>query len=285
MSHLIERFLEMMVAEGGAAANTVVAYRRDLTDCAAFLAPQNLSEAGAMTPRTTARRLSVLRRFYRFLFSEGLRADDPTTLLDSPRQGRHLPKVLSETEMTQLIAAIAALDDPRRTRLNALVEVLYATGLRVSELVGLPLMMGTHDPSLLLVRGKGSKERMVPLSDPARAAIGAYLAMRGAFLAGPRSHRFLFPSTSRAGHLTRDGFYKMLKDLAVTAGLMPSKVYPHVVRHSFASHLLAHGADLRSVQHMLGHADIVTTQIYTHVLDEHLQNLVRTCHPLARPKR
>jgi integrase/recombinase XerD len=288
-------FLEMMAAERAAAVNTLAAYRRDLEDFEAFLATLGLdvekADAAAirdylgtlrrrgLTARTTARRLSVLRQFHRFLFSEGLRTDDPCLSLDSPRLGRTLPKYLSETEVEALIAASRRREGVAGLRLQAMMELLYATGLRVSELVGLPAAAMARNPDTLVVRGKGSKERMVPLGQPAREAVAAWLAIRQ-----PRSSRWLFPGDGPQGHLTRDAFAKQLDLLARDAGISPSRVSPHVLRHSFASHLLAHGADLRSVQQMLGHADIATTQIYTHVLDERLSALVTRHHPLARKK-
>lgn len=291
----------MMSGERGAAANTLDSYRRDLEDFSAFAfrrgkAPEDASPdliraylaalAGAgMAPRTSARRLSALRQFFRFLFSEKLRSDDPCSLIDSPRQGRSLPKYLGEDQVDRLLAAAQAHEGPEGQRLVALLEVLYGSGLRVSELVGLPLSALSRDGRMLIVRGKGAKERLVPLSDPASEALRAYLSVRGEFLAKRKAKAatspFLFPSRAAEGHLTRARFAQILKDLAVEAGIDPRKVSPHVLRHSFASHLLAHGADLRSLQQMLGHADIATTQIYTHVLDARLKALVNQAHPLA----
>ncbi len=316
-NHHVESFLEMLVAERGAAANTREAYGRDLTDFAGFLARRGraVHQAGAadlraylgqlndagMAPRTAARRLSTLRQFHRFLFGEGLRADDPTAGLDSPRQGRALPKVLSETEVEALLAAARARPGAAGARLVALLELLYATGLRVSELVALPAAAAARDPRVLIVTGKGGKERMVPLSEPARDALKRYRAAagkrgRGASPEAPAAPaapvaqapgKWLFPSRGAAGHLTRQRVAQLLKELAVAAGIDPAKVSPHVLRHAFASHLLDHGADLRAVQMMLGHADISTTQIYTHVLDARLKALVRDRHPLsdAAPRR
>jgi integrase/recombinase XerD len=303
----VERFLEMMAAERAAAPNTLDAYRRDLEDCAGFLAGRaaDLSRAEVadlrayldreaaigMAPRTQARRLSCLRQFYAFLFAEGVRDDDPSQGLDAPRLGRPLPKFLDEGDIDALLAAARALPDEDGLMATALLELLYATGLRVSELVGLPYAAMARDPQVLVVRGKGSKERMVPLSEPARDAVAAWMGARRTRLetglggAGGRRAKWLFPSTGREGHLTRSGFARLLARLAVAAGLDPSKVSPHVLRHSFASHLLAHGADLRSVQQMLGHADIATTEIYTHVLDAQRVRLVRTHHPLSRKRR
>ena len=308
-SHHVESFLEMLAAERGAAANTLQAYQRDLNDFGKFLGARgkaidrarvedlraylgHIEEAG-MAPRTAARRLSALRQFHRFLFAEGLRADDPTAAIDSPRRGRSLPKVLNEAEVERLLSAARARPGPEGARLTALLELLYATGMRVSELVGLPLSAVARDPRVLIVRGKGGKERMVPLSEPAREAVKRYRAVRapgrrrgaearvGAREA--RARKWLFPSWGATGHLSRQRVAQMLKELAAEAGIDPAKVSPHVLRHAFASHLVDHGADLRSVQKMLGHADISTTQIYTHVLGERLKALVRDHHPLARP--
>lgn len=303
----VEMFLEMLAAERGAATNTLDGYRRDLTDFAAFADKQghpaqdadaalirgylkHLSGRG-MAPRTQARRLSALRQFFRFLFAERIRSDDPTTIIDAPKAGRPLPKYLSEGDVERLLACAAHHSGHEGKRLVALMEILYATGLRVSELVGLPLTAVTRDGLMLVVRGKGGKERMVPLSEPATDAIADYLAVRARFLpkgstqggtrGSAKTSPYLFPSRARQGFLTRARFAQILKELAVEAGLDPTRVSPHVLRHSFASHLLAHGADLRALQQMLGHADISTTQIYTHVLDERLRRLVQTAHPLA----
>ncbi|MBI2236181.1 MAG: site-specific tyrosine recombinase XerD [Magnetospirillum sp.] len=298
MSRRAEAFLEMMAAERGAAANTLDAYRRDLDDLRDFLARRGrgldhaevedlraylaqLAAAG-MAARTQARRLSCLRQFYRFLFAEGARPDDPSSTLDSPRPGRPLPKYLHEAEVEALLTAARGLDQPAATLMTALLELLYATGLRVSELVSLPMSAVARDPAVLVVRGKGSKERMVPLGEPARQALKAWRALRDALLPKKQPSRWAFPSHGRSGHLTRDGFAKMLERVTLAAGIEPCRVSPHVLRHSFASHLLAHGADLRSVQQMLGHADIATTEIYTHVLDEQRTRLVQRHHPLAQ---
>ncbi len=305
-NHHVESFLEMLAAERGAAANTLAAYAHDLKDFAGFLARRGCAvhRAGAvdlraylgqmvdagLAPRSAARRLSTLRQFHRFLFGEGLRADDPTVALDSPRQGRSLPKVLSEAEVEGLLAAAHARPGAGGARLVALLELLYATGLRISELVELPAAAAARDPRVLIVKGKGGKERMVPLSEPARGALKQYRAAAATAKPGPRAGaaawrartgKWLFPSRGAAGHLTRQRVAQLLKELAVTAGIDPAKVSPHVLRHAFASHLLDHGADLRAVQKMLGHADISTTQIYTHVLDARLKALVRDHHPLA----
>ena len=299
----LEAFLEMLAAERGAARLTLAAYRNDLLDLAVFLAIRGtaLEDAGpealhaylsAMTtrrlaPRTLARRLSAVRQFFRFLLSDGARADDPTSGLDSPRLGRPLPKILAEDEVARLIATAADWPGEEGARLRCILELLYATGLRISELVTLAVAAAQRDPRVLLVRGKGGKERVVPLSAPARQALAEYLECRGRFLpqtrqAAARAGRWLFPSRGGEGHLTRQRCGQLLKELAVAAGLDPARLSPHVLRHAFASHLLDHGADLRSVQQMLGHADIATTQIYTHVQGERLRRLVETAHPLAR---
>ncbi len=291
----VETFLEMMSAERGASPRTLEAYRRDLDDLGGFLkaavadaSPSDLRrylermKQAALAPRTAARRLSCLRQFYKFLYAEGLRADDPTSSLESPRLGRPLPKFLGEQEVEDLLAAARALEGKVGLRATALIELLYATGLRVSELVALPLA-SMRNKDTLIVRGKGDKERMVPVGDAARTAVDAYLAIRDAFLP-PRlkTSPWLFPARGREGHLSRVAFGAQLKDIAIAAGLPPSRVSPHVLRHSFATHLLAHGADLRSLQQMLGHADISTTQIYTHVLEDRLKRLVTDHHPLAK---
>jgi len=294
---LVESFQEMLSAERGAAGNTLESYRRDLSDCGRFLLARKRDLARAdsedlraymaalaasgRSPRTAARRLSAIRQFYRFLFSDGLRGDDPAAGLDGPRRGRSLPKLLSEAEVDLLLASARQRAGPDGARLLALLELLYATGLRVSELVRLPLDALAREPKVLIVRGKGGRERLVPLSEPARAAVAAFLAVRERFLSGRKDSRWLFPSRGKSGHLTRHRVGQLLKDLALEAGIDPARVSPHVLRHAFASHLLDHGADLRSVQKMLGHADISTTQIYTHVLDERLKALVRDHHPLG----
>ena len=293
----VESFLEMMVAERGAARNTCAAYGRDLDHAMTFLAARGVSPIAAtaddlrayqralsragMAPSTAARRLSALRQFHRFLVDEGLRDDDPTATLDSPSRGRPLPKLLSEEEVDSLLAAAEVRDGPEGVRLLALLELLYATGLRVSELVGLPLAAVMRDQRVLVVRGKGGKERMIPVGEPARKAMAAYRDQRRRFLKRDEESAWLFPSNAAEGHLTRQRFAQLLKELAVDAGIDPRRVSPHVLRHAFATHLLSHGADLRSVQQMLGHADISTTQIYTHVLEERLRTLVQEHHPLA----
>lgn len=299
LSREAEAFIEMLSAERGASLNTTAAYGADLKDLEAFLARRKRKAVDAdaealraylksldyvgMTPRTVARRLSVIRQFFRFLLAERLREDDPASTLDSPRLGRPLPKVLSRDEVERLIEASRRDDD--LGRMATLLEILYAAGLRVSELVTLPLAAVERDPTVLVVRGKGNKERLVPLSDPARQAIASWLHVRAAMLEEGEKSRFLFPSRGRTGHLTRQRFAQLLKEAALAAGIDPARVSPHVLRHAFASHLLEGGADLRSVQLMLGHADIATTQIYTHVLDEKLRALVQDKHPLARRRR
>lgn len=296
----IENFLEMLSAERGLAQNSLLAYRTDLANFAGFLTAegesverigiaalrryvQGLADAG-LKPATAARRLSALRQFFRFLAREGLRSDDPAALLDAPKRARALPKLLSEDEVDRLLQAARELrEDPAEAaRLTALLELLYATGLRVSELVSLRWPPFGDDPRFLVIRGKGGKERLVPLSEPARQAVEAYAGFRTDFLQPKRTSPWLFPSRGESGHLTRQRFGQLLKDLAIQARIPPAKVSPHVLRHAFASHLLARGADLRAVQKMLGHADISTTQIYTHVLEARKQALVRQHHPLAR---
>lgn len=294
----LESFLEMLAAERGAAKNTIDAYRRDLSeylrylpsrnrtaetagseDCRAYL--QALSATG-IKETTLARRLSALRQFHRFLFGEGVRQDDPTVSLDTPRRSRPLPKILSEDEVDTLLAAARNADGDDGVRTTCLMELLYATGLRVSELVSLPLTSVLRDPEFLLIRGKGGRERLVPVSDMARDAVQAWLAVRDGYLPKDAESPYLFPSRGKEGHVSRQRLGQILKELALAANIDPKKVSPHVLRHAFASHLLAHGADLRAVQQMLGHADISTTQIYTHILDERLKALVNTAHPLAR---
>ena len=299
MSRHIEAFLEMLAAERGAARNTLLAYRADLEDFAAFAAARGdgliaadtallrgwLSGLAAqgLAARTQARRLSAVKQFHQFLLREGLRADDPTELLEAPRLPQSLPKALQEDEVAALIAAAAALPGKRGPVAAAAVEMLYCSGLRVSELVSLPALALRAETPLIAVRGKGGRERLVPISDRARRlALEARAERTGA--AGKES-RFLFPSRGAAGHLTRQALGLLLKDVALAAGLDPARVSPHVLRHSFASHLLQRGADLRSLQMLLGHADTGTTQIYTKVLEERLRALVAEHHPLAAPAR
>ena len=303
---LIERFLEMLSAERNAAANTRAAYQRDLIDAAKFMASRQVALGATATAdlsaylaamdkkgiaaRSAARHLSALRQFFKFLVAENIRTDDPSAAIDGPKLGRPLPKLLDEDEMTRLIAVCAALDGPSGARLKALVELSYASGLRVSELVGMPLATVLREQPVLIVRGKGSKERMVPLNPAARTALNAYLEHRKSFLpkgaqGKPGTSPHLFPSRGKEGHLTRQRFGQLLKDLAIQASIAPERISPHVLRHAFATHLLDHGADLRSLQKMLGHADIATTQIYTHVAGRRLKELVEAHHPLAAPGR
>lgn len=302
-----EAFLEMLSAERGAALNTLEAYRRDLEDAAGFLATRNTDLVGAdsddirallanlagrgFAASSQSRRLSALRQFYRFIHAEGLRDDDPTGIVDSPRKARSLPKILSVEDVSRLLAraeadiAAAQTDQEKlqRVRFRALLELLYATGMRVSELVGLPERVLAENGRFLIIRGKGDKERMVPLSGPAKAALAEWIALRDARRSdGEDDPEWLFPAASDSGHLARQVFARELKSLAARAGIPTRLVSPHVLRHAFASHLLANGADLRAVQELLGHADISTTQIYTHVLDERLRQLVSEHHPLAK---
>jgi integrase/recombinase XerD len=297
MSRHVEAFLEMMCVERGASGNTLDAYRRDLADLASFLTRRGTNPATAaatdlsaymrtladcgMAPRTQARRLSCLRQFYGFVYAEGWRKDDPTSRLDAPRLGRVLPKVLGESEVDALLAAARTLAPPRGVMMTALLELLYATGMRVSELVGLPHTSVVRDPDMLVVRGKGDKERLVPLSPPARRAIKDWLPLRRESL-GKKPSKWLFPAHGKAGHLSRSAFARNLLKVGMMAGIDPRRLSPHVLRHAFATHLLAHGADLRVVQELLGHADITTTEIYTHVLDEPKTRLVQQHHPLAK---
>jgi integrase/recombinase XerD len=300
--HHLEAFLEMLSAERGAAPNTLDAYRRDLLDYAGSLRKKNrtlangtaadirdyiasLSEAG-MKASTQARRLSALRQLHRFLLEEDVRPDDPASAIEAPKRARPLPKIVTELQTQNLIDAAANLDGPEALRLLCIVELLYASGLRVSELVTLPMTAVVGERRMLLVKGKGGKERMVPLGAPAREAIAAYLKVRARFLpASERAQRFMFPSRGAEGHLTRRRVGQLMTGLAIKAGIDPGKLSPHVLRHAFASHLVAHGADLRSVQQLLGHADIATTQIYTHVQDERLRRLVTEKHPIAARRK
>lgn len=306
---LIELFLDMIASERGASRNTLDAYRRDLEDYAGFLAGRGRDAGAATTDEiraylaelsrrglattSVARRLSAVRQLHRFLYAEGKRDSDPAAVLEGPRRGRPLPKVLSVAEVTRLIAgahaAVAAKDSSpvetlRSARLACLLEVLYATGLRVSELIALPASAARPDAETINVRGKGNKERLVPLGDAARRAMHIYLDLRAAAKgkkAAIGEQRWLFPSFGDSGHLTRQHVARELKALAISIGTDPKKMSPHVLRHAFASHMLQNGADLRVVQQLLGHADVSTTQIYTHVLDERLKSLVRDLHPLS----
>ncbi|MDF3413627.1 site-specific tyrosine recombinase XerD [Sulfitobacter sp. M57] len=302
--HWISSFLEAQAAELGAATNTQLAYGRDLKDFDGYLARKALDfnaasrddvenyliycDAQGLAKSTRARRLSAIKQLYRFAFEEGLRQDNPAIQIAGPGQDKRLPKILSEDEVDRLLdAARASGRSPRdRLRNTCLMELLYATGMRVTELVGLPISATRGDPRLLLIMGKGGKERMVPLSPPARVALAAWLEDRDLQDAEDRqkrkpASRFLFPSRGKSGYLTRHRFYLLIKEFAVAAGVDPVKVTPHTLRHAFATHLLANGADLRAIQTMLGHADIATTEIYTHVLEERLSELVLERHPLA----
>ena len=307
---LIGLFIDMLAAEQGAGPNTLDAYRRDLTDFSEFLARNGMSFTKAETQAlrdyladldtrgfkssSVARRLSAMRHLFRFLLNERVRSDDPAAILSGPKRGRGLPKVLSISDVDRLLTRakeLAAAPEASATqrlralRLYCLLEVLYATGLGVSELVALPLSASRRDARMIVVRGKGNKERLVPLNDASRQAMADYLAATDAFKGekkkGLAASKWLFPSFGESGHLTRQHFARDLKELAVSAGLAARLVSPHVLRHAFASHLLHNGADLRIVQTLLGHSDISTTQIYTHVVEERLKSLVRDLHPLA----
>ncbi len=303
----IATFLEAMAAESGAARNTLLAYGRDLRDASAWLAARgsDLGEAGrehveaylialdaaGMSRATRARRLSALKRFYRFAMDEGWRGDHPALRIDGPGRAQRLPGTLTEAEVAALLEAARnhGPDPAARARNACLFELLYATGLRVSELVGLPHAALRGAPEMILVRGKGGKDRMVPLSDAARAAVAVWLAHRdraedAARKAGRPASRYLFPARGAAGHLSRVRFHALVKEVAARAGIEPDRVSPHVLRHAFATHLLAGGADLRVIQLLLGHADLSSTEIYTHVLDERLRALVMAHHPLARER-
>ncbi|MEW6437453.1 MAG: site-specific tyrosine recombinase XerD [Pseudomonadota bacterium] len=299
----VEAFLDMLAAERGAAANTLDAYRRDLSDYHDFLVGIGKALHNATTDdikaylrglksrgfaaSSSARRLSAVRQLHRFLYAEGARGDDPAAILEGPRRPPALPKILSVEEVEQLLAAAhtAIADAPEKSparlaaaRIACLLELLYATGLRVSELVALPKTAAKRAEPLILVRGKGGRERLVPLSEPARRAIAVYRGLLEA--AGQAGGPWLFPAESQSGHLSRQVFARDLKSVAARAGIGTARVSPHVLRHAFASHLLQNGADLRVVQELLGHADISTTQIYTHVLDARMKAMVRDLHPL-----
>ena len=289
-----------MLAERGAADNTIHAYRRDLEEFLKYCNSHSIDELNVNTKdirtymailserglssATSARRLSSLKQFFRFLCAENFRSKDPTAIIDAPKQGRALPKILSEEEVSLLLEAAAKDFSHEGVRLKALLELLYATGMRVSELISLPNNALPDNRKIILVRGKGDKERLVPIGEPAKTALAKYKTVRQHYLKKNQTSPWLFPSAARQGHLTRQRFGQLLKELARAAGINPAKVSPHVLRHAFASHLLNHGADLRVVQQMLGHADISTTQIYTHVLDERLRKLVAENHPLAQTK-
>ncbi len=306
--HWISTFLEAQAAELGAATNTLLAYGRDLKDFDSFLARRSLDfstatrtdvesylvwcDAQGLAKSTRARRLSAVKQIFRFAFEEGLRTDNPAIQITGPGQEKRLPKVLTEDEVDRLLDAArnSGRNVQDQLRNTCLMELLYATGMRVSELVSLPISATRGDPRLLLIMGKGGKERLVPLSPPARQALAEWLVERDKIDAAAHekkqpASRFLFPSRGVSGYLTRHRFYLMIKEFSVAAGVDPSKVTPHTLRHAFATHLLANGADLRSIQTMLGHADVATTEIYTHVLEARLSELVLENHPLAKADR
>lgn len=301
----ISTFLDAQAAELGAARNTLLAYGRDLRNLAQWMAGQGLNfsrmqqgdvesyliscDAEGLSRATRARRLSAVKQIYRFAFEEGWREDNPALQIKGPGRAKSLPKTLEIAEVDLLLQAarVTGRTEADRLRNTCLMELLYATGMRVSELVSLPVSAARGDPNMLLILGKGGKERMVPLSPPARAALAVWLSTRDGIedkreTEGHKPSRFLFPSRSKDGHLTRHRFYLLIKELAVAGGVSPEKVTPHTLRHAFATHLLANGADLRAIQALLGHADIATTEIYTHVLDAGLAELVHQHHPLAK---
>jgi integrase/recombinase XerD len=301
---LVEQFIEMMIAERASATNTVVSYRRDLQDFLAFLKQRGTTLTTAtseiieqflsdlkkqgLSARTAARKLSSIRQLFQFLYAEKLRADNPAATLDAPKLPKPLPKTLSTGEVNLLLEAAARDNSPKGLRLQAMLELMYGAGLRVSELVTLKLSAlqiregGKVDTEFLLVRGKGNKERIVPLHTRARAALTKYLEVRLQFLNEKQPSTWLFPYGRAHGYVTRQQFGVMLKELALAANIDPEKLSPHTLRHSFASHLLSGGADLRVIQELLGHSDIATTQIYTHVASDRLQKLVQEKHPLAK---
>jgi integrase/recombinase XerD len=307
MDGWISAFLAAQAAELDAARNTQLAYGRDLQDFASWLGHRKSDfatasredveaylvscDAQGLSKATRARRLSSIRQLFRFAHDEGWRAENPAIRIKGPGAMQRLPKALSQTDVERLMEVARAFGRTEADRLRnaALMELLYATGMRVTELVSLPVAAVRGDPRMILVRGKGGKERMVPLSGPARQTLAAWLVQRDAMdeaarKAGKPVSRHLWPGNGAEGHLTRQHFHLMLKDMAVAAALSPSLVSPHALRHAFATHLLAGGADLRVIQTLLGHADVATTEIYTHVLDEHLKTLVLTHHPLAKAK-
>ncbi|MFM2355734.1 MAG: hypothetical protein RLZZ528_1470 [Pseudomonadota bacterium] len=302
----LSTFLQAIAAERNAARNTLEAYGRDLRDFSDWLGHRGKSFAGAaqsdvesyliaceadgLSQTTRARRLSAIRQLYRFAHEEGLRADNPAIRLKGPGRSKRLPRTVGQDDVSRLIDAARGFGKTGADRLrnHCLLELLYATGMRVSELVGLPVASARGNPRMILVRGKGGKERMVPLSSGARAALETWLAARDRIeeeavaRKGGKASAFLFPASGKDGHLTRQSFHSLLKNIAVQAGVSPDTITPHKLRHAFATHLLAGGADLRSIQMLLGHADVATTEIYTHVLEERLRDLVLGNHPLAR---
>jgi integrase/recombinase XerD len=299
----LEAFLEMLSAERGAARNTLDAYRRDLLELAIFLKRRGRTltdaaegdltaylahmEAAGLARTTAQRRLSAIKQFCKFLFGDGVRTDDPSSTLDAPKRARPLPKIVAEDDVGRLLAQARVDTSPKGLRFRAQLELACGSGLRVSELVGLPLSSAPRTGRMLFVRGKGDKERMVPMSAEARIALDDWLAARPLLLkpgasGRPVESRFLFPSSARLGHRTRQQFALDLKAAALQAGLDPARLSPHTLRHAFATHLLSRGADLRSLQTMLGHADIATTQIYTHVVEDRLRDTVDQAHPLSR---
>lgn len=299
MNHRIEAFVEAQTAEAGAATNTRLAYARDLKDFGRWLAKKNIGlaatdraaiegyliacESDGLAVATRARRLSAIKGFFRFAYSEGWREDNPAIQIKGPGRRKRLPKTLEVEEVDRLIDAASRTGRTRADRMRniCLTELLYATGMRVSELVSLPLAATTGDPRMLLIRGKGGRERMVPLSGPARVALAEWIAIRAARENPKTPSRFLFPSRAAGGHLTRHRFFTLIKEIALEAAIDPAKVTPHTLRHAFATHLLAGGADLMAIRALLGHADVATTEIYTHVLEQRLHDLVLDHHPLA----
>jgi integrase/recombinase XerD len=311
VSKWITSFLEMMVSEKGAAQNTIAAYDRDLIDWDLYMQKRGTSlekakpadckayveditnktqikgdRSNKTTPRTVSRRISAARQFYKFVISEGIREDDPTSTIEAPKQKRTLPKIMTEQEINHAITTASQKGNAASKRLVTLLEMIYSTGLRVSELVGLPLTTYQEDSEFMIVEGKGGRERMVPLTPSAKKALQDYVAVRERFIGegddGTQA-AWLFPSkTSIKGHLTRQRFAQMLKDLSKACDFPMGKLSPHAIRHSFATHLLQNGADLRAVQKMLGHADIATTQIYTQMLDEEVNDKVQDKHPMAK---
>jgi integrase/recombinase XerD len=290
-------FLDALSAERGAAANTIEAYARDLRDLRDFLAGQGRDfaeanradieawladcDARGLARATRARRLAAARQLFRFAFEEGWRSDDPAQRLEGPKRAHRLPRTLDVDEVDRLFDALDSIPDgPRRLRTACLMELVYATGMRVSELVSLPVAAARGNPKALLIRGKGGRERLVPLTEPARRALAAWLVERDAGLPAGLASPWLFPSRAKAGHLTRAHFFQTVRTLALAAGIDPARVSPHTLRHAFATHLLQNGADLRAIQELLGHADITTTEIYTHVVDGTLESLIAR-HPLA----